>query len=79
MREAIELSNDTIYGLSAAVFGAKVDSRPVARLLEAGSVYVNGVDLVGEVGLDAEKNYLTSSSSELADRLSQPCSLTRTV
>ena len=54
--EAVSLANDTRYGLSAAVFGAETDAEAVAERLDAGGIYINDIDLVGEVGLDAEKN-----------------------
>lgn len=53
--QAIELANDTSYGLSAAVFGSEEDVLRVGRLLEAGGIYLNDVDLIGEVGMAAEK------------------------
>ena len=56
VEEAIALANDTTYGLSAAIFGAESDVQPIAREIDAGGIYINDVDLVGEVGLDAEKN-----------------------
>ena len=56
VEEAIALANDTKYGLSAAIFGAESDVQPIAREIDAGGIYINDVDLVGEVGLDAEKN-----------------------
>ncbi len=56
IEEAIILSNDTTYGLSAAVFGAEEVAQQVASALDAGGVYINDVDLIGEVGLYAEKN-----------------------
>jgi betaine-aldehyde dehydrogenase len=40
--EAIEMANDTVYGLSASVFSSNVDvPLRVALALEAGSVWVN--------------------------------------
>ena len=53
--QAIELANDTTYGLSAAVFGDKNDVIRVGRQLEAGGIYMNDIDLMGVVGMDAEK------------------------
>jgi succinate-semialdehyde dehydrogenase/glutarate-semialdehyde dehydrogenase len=42
--EAVELANDTIYGLGAAVWTRDLDAaRHIARRLEAGSVFVNGL------------------------------------
>ena len=54
--EAVSLANDTSYGLSAAVFGAEQDAEAVAARVDAGGIFINDIDLVGEVGLDAEKN-----------------------
>lgn len=53
--EAVSLANDTSYGLSAAVFGAEHDAEAVAARVDAGGIFINDIDLVGEVGLDAEK------------------------
>lgn len=53
--EVIELANDTIYGLSAAVFGDENDVVRVGRQLEAGGIYMNDIDLMGAVGMYAEK------------------------
>ena len=42
--EAIDLANDTVYGLGASVWTRDTDAaRHVARRLEAGSVFVNGL------------------------------------
>jgi succinate-semialdehyde dehydrogenase / glutarate-semialdehyde dehydrogenase len=42
--EAITLANDTVYGLGASVWTRDLDaSRHIARRLEAGSVFVNGL------------------------------------
>lgn len=41
IEEAIEISNDTIYGLSGAVFGPDDDARRVALAMKTGSVYIN--------------------------------------
>ena len=42
VEEAIEIANDTVYGLSAGVWGADEErTLDVARQLEAGMVYVN--------------------------------------
>lgn len=53
--QAIELANDTTYGLSAAVFGDENGVVRVGRQLEAGGIYMNDIDLMGAVGMDAEK------------------------
>lgn len=41
IEEAIEISNDTIYGLSGAVFGPEDDAKRVAMAMKTGSVYIN--------------------------------------
>jgi acyl-CoA reductase-like NAD-dependent aldehyde dehydrogenase len=41
IEEAIEIANDTIYGLSGAVFGPKEDAKRVALAMKTGSVYIN--------------------------------------
>lgn len=53
--EAVALANDSIYGLSAAVFGAEAAARAVARRLDVGAVSVNDGGLTTEA-FDAEKN-----------------------
>ena len=41
--EAIEIANDTVYGLAAGVWGSDVEhAKKVARRLQAGQVEVNG-------------------------------------
>ena len=43
LEEAIQIANDTPYGLAAYVQTGSLDkARDVARLLRAGSVYLNG-------------------------------------
>lgn len=59
--EAVAMANDTSYGLSASVFGEEEDVLRVGARLEAGGVYLNDVDLIGEVGLAAEKNAFKNS------------------
>ncbi len=41
IEEAIEISNDTVYGLSGAVFGPGDDAKRVAMAMKTGSVYIN--------------------------------------
>ncbi len=53
--EAVALANDSIYGLSAAVFGAEEEARALARRLEVGAVSINDGGLTTEA-FDAEKN-----------------------
>lgn len=56
MDEAIELANETDYGLSAAVFAGSADEAlEVARRIKAGAVSVNDAALTALV-YDAEKN-----------------------
>lgn len=40
-KEALEVANDTIYGLSSGVFGEREKAMDIARQMEAGDVYVN--------------------------------------
>jgi acyl-CoA reductase-like NAD-dependent aldehyde dehydrogenase len=49
--EAIQLANDTRYGLSGSVFGAKRHAEQVARRIECGSCNVNDV-MVGFLASD---------------------------
>jgi aldehyde dehydrogenase (NAD+) len=56
VEEAIHLANDTIYGLSAAVFaGSEDEAQAVARHLEAGAISINDAALTA-VMHEAEKN-----------------------
>ena len=41
IEEAIEIANDTPYGLNASVYGPKEKAVEVARAIKAGNVYVN--------------------------------------
>lgn len=43
--QAVELANDTVYGLAAYVQGDLIHARKVARRLQAGQVYINGAGL----------------------------------
>ena len=45
-KEAIQLANDSEYGLSGAVVGPKEKAEEVARQLRTGNVFVNGGDRV---------------------------------
>ena len=47
--EAVRLANDTVYGLSGAVFGPPAEARAVAHRLRAGGISVNDVCLTGMV------------------------------
>lgn len=42
VEEAIEIGNDTIYGLSGAVVGPEEEAKKVARQLRTGNILVNG-------------------------------------
>ncbi|MEZ5563584.1 MAG: aldehyde dehydrogenase family protein [Gammaproteobacteria bacterium] len=53
--EAVRLANDSIYGLSAAVFGDEAEALAVARQLVAGAVSINDGALTTEV-FDVDKN-----------------------
>jgi acyl-CoA reductase-like NAD-dependent aldehyde dehydrogenase len=54
--EAIELANDTTYGLSASVFAGTADEgNRIARHLEAGAVSINDASLTSRVhGIEHE-------------------------
>lgn len=41
LQEAINIANDTPYGLNAAVFGPKQEAIEVARQIKSGNVYIN--------------------------------------
>ena len=41
IEEAIKIANDSIYGLSGAVFGPEEEAKKVARRIKTGSIYVN--------------------------------------
>ncbi len=53
--EAVRLANDSVYGLSAAVFGDEAEALLVARQLIAGAVSINDGALTTEV-FDVDKN-----------------------
>ena len=53
--EAVQLANDSVYGLSAAVFGDEAEALVVARQLIVGSVSINDGALTTEV-FDVDKN-----------------------
>ena len=56
IEEAIHLGNDTIYGLSAAVFaGLEAEALEVASCLEAGAISINDAGLTAFIH-EAEKN-----------------------
>ena len=53
--EAVNLANDTIYGLSAAVFGSEPEALEVARSIEAGAININDAGLTALIN-EGEKN-----------------------
>jgi acyl-CoA reductase-like NAD-dependent aldehyde dehydrogenase len=56
VEEAIALANDTIYGLSAAVFaGTQAEALEVARHIDAGAININDAGLTA-IMHEAEKN-----------------------
>jgi acyl-CoA reductase-like NAD-dependent aldehyde dehydrogenase len=59
--EAIELANDTTYGLSASVFAGTADEgNRIARHLEAGAVSINDASLTSRVhGIEHESFHLS--------------------
>lgn len=42
IEEAIEIGNDTVYGLSGGVVGPEDEAKEVARQLRTGNILVNG-------------------------------------
>ena len=61
VEEAVHLGNDTIYGLSAAVFaGLEAEALEVANHLEAGAISINDAGLSAFIH-EAEKNSFKSS------------------
>jgi succinate-semialdehyde dehydrogenase / glutarate-semialdehyde dehydrogenase len=52
---AIDLANDTIYGLSAAVFGAETEALAVAQQIDAGAISINDASLTALI-YEGEKN-----------------------
>jgi acyl-CoA reductase-like NAD-dependent aldehyde dehydrogenase len=56
VEEAIELANDTYYGLSAAVFSESIDEAlQIARQIDAGAISINDAGLTAMMH-EAEKN-----------------------
>ena len=53
--EAVELANDTEFGLSAAVIGDEAEAIEVGRQIHAGGMWINDFDTMGGVGARAEK------------------------
>lgn len=53
--EAVRLANDTEFGLSATVIGEKAEAAVVGEKLNAGGVWINDFDTMGDVGDKAEK------------------------
>lgn len=54
-QQAIELANDTIFGLSATVIGDEKAAISIGEKLNAGGVWINDFDTMGGVGDKAEK------------------------
>jgi aldehyde dehydrogenase (NAD+) len=52
IEQAIEIANDTPYGLGAYIAGNPADAKPIVRKLRAGSVFVNagGLDMNSPFG-----------------------------
>jgi acyl-CoA reductase-like NAD-dependent aldehyde dehydrogenase len=55
--EAVNLANDTVYGLSASVYGAVDDAMPVARRLNGGAVSINDGSLTAMVQDTAHESF----------------------
>jgi succinate-semialdehyde dehydrogenase / glutarate-semialdehyde dehydrogenase len=55
VEEAIELANNTIYGLSAAIFAEESEALAVARKIDAGAISINDAALTALI-YEGEKN-----------------------
>jgi succinate-semialdehyde dehydrogenase / glutarate-semialdehyde dehydrogenase len=55
VEEAITLANDTVYGLSAAVFAEEQEALAVARQINAGAISINDAGLTALI-YEGEKN-----------------------
>ena len=55
VEEAINLANDTVYGLSAAVFAEEQEALAVARQINAGAISINDAGLTALI-YEGEKN-----------------------
>ncbi|MBL8628322.1 MAG: aldehyde dehydrogenase family protein [Rhodospirillaceae bacterium] len=55
--EAVGLANDTVYGLSASVYGDEADAMPVARRLNGGAVSINDGSLTAMVQDTAHESF----------------------
>jgi acyl-CoA reductase-like NAD-dependent aldehyde dehydrogenase len=61
VEEAIDLANDTIYGLSAAIFaGEETEALAVARQIDAGAISINDAALTALI-YEGEKNSFKAS------------------
>lgn len=58
--EAVQLANDTTYGLSAAVFGAEAEADALARRIDAGAISINDAALTAII-YDGEKTSFKAS------------------
>ena len=72
--EAIALANDTIYGLSAAVFGSEAEALEVAQQIDAGAISINDAALTALMH-EGEKNAFKFSG--LGGSRMGPAALTR--
>ena len=55
--QAVELANDTVFGLSGAVFARDIEKgTEIASRMNAGGVSINDTELPRAITLDAEKN-----------------------
>ncbi len=59
--EAVQLSNDTSFGLSATVIGDEDEAIAVGSRIHAGGMWINDFDTMGGVGARAEKTAFGSS------------------
>ncbi|NER02615.1 MAG: aldehyde dehydrogenase family protein [Okeania sp. SIO3C4] len=61
VEEAVKLANDTIYGLSAAVFaGYEAEALAIACQIKAGGISINDAGLTAFIN-EGEKNYFNFS------------------
>jgi acyl-CoA reductase-like NAD-dependent aldehyde dehydrogenase len=55
VEEAVSLANDSIYGLSAAVFASEAEGLEIAQQIEAGAISINDAALTA-IMHEGEKN-----------------------
>lgn len=58
--EAVQLANDTAYGLSAAVFGDEADAYAIAQRIDAGAISINDAALTAVI-YEGEKTSFKAS------------------